>query len=62
MKVMMEFELPFEDCSKCQAFQPIVDKPQYEVDTDLKTIKFTRTLTCKGNNFCKYISQNILKG
>lgn len=62
MKIQMEFELPFEECKTCGSFTPVVEGRSYDVDVKGRTIKQTRTLTCKGYTFCKYLKENVLGG
>lgn len=58
MTVQMDFELPFAECEKCFSFDPIVKERHYEAEGF--TMKMTRTLTCKGYNFCKYLKENVI--
>lgn len=60
MTVQMDFELPFAECEKCLSFDPVIEDRHYEVK-DMK-MTMTRTLTCKGHKFCKYLKENVFGG
>ena len=60
MTIPLNFELPFEECTSCAAFAPIVTDKHYEVK-DMKMV-FTKKLTCKGYKFCEYVKGNVIGG
>lgn len=59
MKIMLEAELPFEECRRCRSFDPIVDKGAV-VGDGKGGLDIKRYLTCKGYTFCKYLKENVL--
>ena len=62
MTVIIEAELPFEECNRCLSFDPVIDKSAVRYDEQGHRLVTDRKLTCKGYTFCKYLKENVLKG
>lgn len=52
MKLTIEFDVPFSECAKCIALDPVVERTDWQVDDNLN-LKCDTRYYCKGEIFCK---------
>ena len=52
MSTPIPFELPFEECRKCMAFAPAVERSDIRLDENM-TLQHTDRFYCKGESFCR---------
>ena len=52
MKLAIDFDVPFSECAKCMALDPIVDRRNLHFDKDMN-LKCETRFYCKGETFCK---------
>ena len=51
MTLTLPFDVPFSDCEKCIALDPIVQRTEWKIENGLPVCK-TR-YSCKGEQFCR---------
>jgi len=53
MTVQIPFELPFERCTTCLAFDPMVKRSDYKINEKFE-VSCKTEFRCKGEKFCRY--------
>lgn len=51
MKIDLPFDLPFERCKSCLAFDPYVQRSDYKIDEKFE-VSCKTEYKCKGEKFC----------